>query len=108
MHSDRRYELRSPRATFRLTEASLLSNKGLDAAALSCAHLLVRTGQRKFKVGPRVTCPLTLVCKVDFYKKLASHLESFAPCYRAVLPMACFVCPLRGLHGASTSDTASL
>ena len=69
-----------PRATFRRTEASLLSNKRLDAAALSRAHLSVCTGQRKCNVGPRVTCPLTLVCKVDFYKKLASHLGSFAPC----------------------------
>jgi len=69
-----------PGTKFRLTEATLLSNKRVDAGALSRAHMSVRTGDRKLKVGPRVTCPLRLVCKTDFYRTLPACIV------RCVLP----------------------
>ena len=73
-----------PRTKFRLTEATLLSNKRVDAGALSRAHMLVRTGDRKLKVGPRVTCPLRLVCKTDFYKMLPRDVvRCVLPCHVA-------------------------
>lgn len=69
-----------PRTSFRLTGASLLSNKVVNVTRLPPSHLRVRTGERQCKIGPRVSCPLTLVCGTDFYDKLPAHIV------RCVLP----------------------